>query len=58
MLKGAKAINGGEVIVHFGPPVNAAEYPLEARGDLLDLVHSLVAAGLPPDQQPLSAESS
>lgn len=57
MRKGAKAINGGDVIVRFGPPVNAAEYTVEARGDLLERVHSLVAAGLPPDQKPPPTES-
>lgn len=58
MPKGARAINEGDVIVRFGPPVNAAEYTVEGRGDLLARVQSLVAAGLPPDQQPLSTESS
>lgn len=56
MPKGDWKIRGGEVVVRFGPPVNAADYTLEARGDLLDRVHSLVAAGLPPDQQPLPPE--
>jgi 1-acyl-sn-glycerol-3-phosphate acyltransferase len=58
MPKGDRRIRSGEVLVRFGPPVNAAEYSLEARADLLDRVHSLVAAGLPSDQQPLSAEFS
>lgn len=53
MPKGDWKIHGGEILVRFGPPVNAADYTLEQRGDLLDRVHSLVAAGLPPDQQPL-----
>lgn len=52
MPKGSRVIHGGDVTVRFGPPVNAADYTLEARADLLDRVHSLVAAGLPPDQQP------
>jgi 1-acyl-sn-glycerol-3-phosphate acyltransferase len=56
MPKGARVIHGGDVTVRFGPPVNAADYTLEARADLLDRVHSLVAAGLPLDQQPLSPE--
>lgn len=53
MPKGDWRIHGGEVVVHFGSPVNAADYSLEARSDLLGRVHSLVAAGLPPEQQPL-----
>lgn len=55
MRKGELAIHAGDVVVRFGAPVNATEYSLEARADLLDRVHSLVAAGLPPDQQPISA---
>ena len=54
MRKGEWAINGGDIEVRFGAPVNAAEYTLEGRGDLLARVQSLVAAGLPADQQPLS----
>ena len=53
MRKGESAIHRGDVVVRFGAPVNAADYSLDARADLLHRVHSLVAAGLPPEQQPL-----
>jgi 1-acyl-sn-glycerol-3-phosphate acyltransferase len=52
MQKGARAIRSGDVTVRFGPPVNAAEYTLDRRGDLLARVQDAVAAGLPADQQP------
>jgi len=51
MRKGDRAIHPGEVVVRFGPPVDASAYTMERRADLLARVESLVAAGLPPDQQ-------
>jgi 1-acyl-sn-glycerol-3-phosphate acyltransferase len=53
MRKGDRAIHPGEVVVRFGPPVDASAYTMERRVDLLTRVESLVAAGLPPDQQQL-----
>jgi 1-acyl-sn-glycerol-3-phosphate acyltransferase len=53
MRKGDRAIHPGEVVVRFGPPVDASQFTMERRADLLARVESLVAAGLPPDQQPL-----
>jgi 1-acyl-sn-glycerol-3-phosphate acyltransferase len=53
MRKGDRAIHPGEVVVRFGPPVDASEYTMERRSDLLARVESLIAAGLPPEQQPL-----
>ncbi|HTS13601.1 MAG TPA: lysophospholipid acyltransferase family protein [Candidatus Limnocylindrales bacterium] len=52
MEKGAFAIRPGEVLVRFGAPADSSKYTLDQRGDLLAYVQSLVAAGLPPDQQP------
>jgi 1-acyl-sn-glycerol-3-phosphate acyltransferase len=54
MRKGEWAIHPGDVTVRFGPAVNAAEYSMDRRVDLLARVESLVAAGLPADQQPLA----
>jgi hypothetical protein len=54
MRKGSRAIQPGEVVVRFGPAVDASQYTMERRGELLARVEDLVAAGLPEDQQPLS----
>ena len=53
MRKGDWVLYPGEVIVRFGPPVDASQYTMEQRGELLSRVEMLVAAGLPPEQQPL-----
>jgi len=52
MQKGKWTLRPGEVTIRFGPAVDASEYTLESRGELLARVESLVAAGLPPEQQP------
>jgi hypothetical protein len=53
MRKGDRAIHPGEVVVRFGPLVDASQYTMEHRAELLARVESIVASGLPPDQQPL-----
>lgn len=53
MGKGEWALHPGLVIVRFGPAVDASAYTMAQRADLLARVESLVAAGLPPEQQPL-----
>ncbi len=50
--KGRWAIHPGEIVVKFGPPVDASKYGVDKRGELLARVEALVAAGLPEDQQP------
>jgi 1-acyl-sn-glycerol-3-phosphate acyltransferase len=55
MRKGEWTMRPGEVVVRFGPPVDASQYTMERRMELLERVEELVAAGLPEDQQPLSA---
>ncbi len=55
MRKGSRAIQPGEVIVRFGPAVDASQYTMERRGELLARVEALVAAGLAEDQQPLTS---
>jgi 1-acyl-sn-glycerol-3-phosphate acyltransferase len=54
MRKGEWTMRPGETVVRFGPSVDASQYPMERRMELLARVEELVAAGLPEDQQPLS----
>jgi 1-acyl-sn-glycerol-3-phosphate acyltransferase len=54
MRKGEWTMRPGEIVVRFGPSVDASQYPMERRMELLARVEELVAAGLPEDQQPLS----
>ncbi len=51
--KGSWTIKPGEATVAFGPAVDASRYTLESRTELIQRVQSLVAAALPPEQQPL-----
>jgi 1-acyl-sn-glycerol-3-phosphate acyltransferase len=53
MRKGDWRIYPGEVVVKFGPAVDASQYKIEQREELRQLVQSVVAAGLPEDQKPL-----
>jgi 1-acyl-sn-glycerol-3-phosphate acyltransferase len=55
--KGDWKLRSGEVIVRYGPAVDSSAYSLERRGELLDRIQSLVAAGLPPEQRPLDGSS-
>jgi 1-acyl-sn-glycerol-3-phosphate acyltransferase len=48
-------ITPGDVVVRFCPAVNAAEYSLDRRNELAGRVHAVIAAALPPDQQPATA---
>jgi len=52
MRRGSWSVHPGEVTIRFGAPVDASQYTLARRADLAARVQSLVAAGLPPDQQP------
>jgi 1-acyl-sn-glycerol-3-phosphate acyltransferase len=54
MRKGEWQLTPGEVVVRFGPAVQASEYTMSTRAQLSSAVHSLVAAGLPASQQPLT----
>jgi 1-acyl-sn-glycerol-3-phosphate acyltransferase len=51
--KGSWTITPGEATVAFGPAIDASGYTLESRAELIQRVQSLVAAALPPEQQPL-----
>jgi 1-acyl-sn-glycerol-3-phosphate acyltransferase len=55
MRKGDWRIFPGEVVVKFGPAVDATDYKTEQREELRQRVQDLVAAGLPEDQKPLAA---
>jgi len=50
--KGKGIVQPVEVTVRFGPAVEGASYTIEQRPEMLARVEHLVAAGLPPDQQP------
>jgi 1-acyl-sn-glycerol-3-phosphate acyltransferase len=52
MRKGSRKINGGDVTVRFDPPIDASQFSIERRNDLLTQLESAVAAGLPSDQRP------
>lgn len=51
--KGESIVRPGDVTIRFGLPVDASAYTIEQRAELLTRVEAAVAAGLPPDQQPL-----
>jgi len=53
MGKGQKIVRPGEAVVRFDPAVNGASYTMDQRNELTSRVERIVAAGLPPDQQPI-----
>jgi 1-acyl-sn-glycerol-3-phosphate acyltransferase len=55
MPKGGWTVQGGEVKIRFGPPVDPSAYSMERRGEMLARLEGLVAAGLPPEQHPVEA---
>jgi 1-acyl-sn-glycerol-3-phosphate acyltransferase len=57
MRKGQWSVRPGEVTIRFGPPVDSSEYTVEQRGNLLQKVEELVAAGLPENQKPLHVKN-
>ena len=52
MQKGKWTLRPGSVTIRFGPAVDASEYTLDRRLELLTRVECVVASGLPADQQP------
>lgn len=57
MRKGERAVHPGEILIRFGPAVDVSGYTVSTLTELVTRIHALVAAGLPPDQQPLPAAS-
>jgi len=53
--KGSLRIRAGEIVVRFCPPIDAAAFRMEQRGELAAQVHAAIAAALPPDQQPAAS---
>jgi len=53
MRRGEWIMRPGEIVVRFGASVDASQYTMERRTELLARVEELVAAGLPEQQQPL-----
>lgn len=54
MRKGSRRINPGEITVHFGTPLDASQFSIDRRSELLAQLEAEVAAALPPDQRPLA----
>jgi 1-acyl-sn-glycerol-3-phosphate acyltransferase len=57
MRKREWTVRSGEVIVRFGLPVDTSKFTIAQRGELRAQVEALVAAMLPPEQQPLPSAS-
>ena len=55
--KNSLRIQPGEIVVRFCPPVDAARYTQEKRGELAERIHAAIAAALPPEQQPAQRPS-
>jgi 1-acyl-sn-glycerol-3-phosphate acyltransferase len=54
MPKGDWRVHPGEVTVRFCPAIDASEYTIERRAELVERLEAAVAAALPPEQQPLA----
>ena len=48
-------IHPGEIVGEFLDPIKASQYIYEARDVLNQKVHDVMAAALPPDQQPTTS---
>lgn len=57
LKKGEWILRPGDVVIRYGPPVDASSYTMDRRAELQARVESLVAGGLPPDQRSLSRTS-
>ena len=55
MGKKELTIHPGVITVQFHPAINASEYTLDTRNELLARAHAAITSGLPPDQQPFPA---
>lgn len=57
MPKGDWKLHPGQVTIRFCPPIDASQYTLEQRSELIDRVQAEVAEALPAEQKPLPAPS-
>lgn len=58
LRRGQWIVRPGEVVVRFGAAVDTSAYTAKERPELLARIESLVAAALPPDQQPAPASGA
>jgi len=58
LRKGAWRVHPGQVTIHFAPAVDASEYTMDRRSELIARVRSQIAANLPIDQRPLTGSRS
>jgi len=56
MRKGELLLRPGDIELRFGMPVDARQYHLGTKDELIAEVRERVASGLPTSQQPLTAE--
>jgi 1-acyl-sn-glycerol-3-phosphate acyltransferase len=54
MGKGDWRLHPGEVTVRFCPAIDASQYTIDQRAELVERVEAEVVAALPPDQHPLA----
>ncbi len=54
MKKRKLAIHPGTILVEFLDPIDSTKYSLDEREVLVQEIHDRLAAGLPPDQRPIS----
>ncbi|MGB7848769.1 MAG: lysophospholipid acyltransferase family protein [Candidatus Acidiferrum sp.] len=54
MVKGKLSIKPGRIVVEFLEPIDSTKYSLDEREALVQELHDRLAAGLPPDQRPVS----
>jgi 1-acyl-sn-glycerol-3-phosphate acyltransferase len=57
MKKRELSIHPGTIVVEFLDPIDPKKYTLEQREALVQQIHNNLAAGLPPDQQPINFSS-
>ncbi len=57
MKKRELSIHPGTIVVEFLDPIDPKKYTLEQREALVQQIHNNLAAGLPPDQQPINFPS-
>lgn len=54
MEKRSLVMRPGEILVEFLQPIDTSKFTMEERDTLNQQVHDALAAGLPPDQRPMS----